>query len=111
MKRTLKQNKSLHLWFTLLAKEMTARGLDMKKVLEPSVEITPTMELVKDYVWRPLQIAKYGKESTADLTTLELQGVYQDLDRFFLSKHGINLPLPSEDSLELMQNLIKEYNL
>lgn len=111
MKRTIRQNKALHLWLTLLAKRMKEQGLDMKKVLKPSVEITPTMELCKEYLWRPIQIAKYNKESTTELTTTELQGVIQDLDRFFLSKHGIDLPFPSEDNIQLMKNLINEYDI
>ena len=111
MIRTSKQNRALHKWFTLLAKEMKDRGLDMRKVLKPSIEITPTMELVKNTIWRPIQIAKYGKESTTQITTKELQGVYDDIDRFFLSQHQIDLPFPSEDNLHLLENLIKQYNL
>jgi hypothetical protein len=90
---------------------MTEQGLDLRKVLKPSVEITPTMELVKEYLFRPIMQAKYKKDSTADLTTIELQGVIQDLDRFFLSQHKINLPFPSEDSLHLLDQLIKEHNI
>jgi hypothetical protein len=111
MKRTNLQNKSLHLWLTLLAKKMIEQGLDLRKVLKPSVEITPTMELVKDYLFRPIMQTKYDKDSTADLTTIELQGVIQDLDRFFLSKHKINLPFPDESNLKLLDQLIKEHNI
>lgn len=111
MIRTSKQNRSLHLFFTLLAYEMKEQGLDMRTVLKPSIEITPTMELCKEYLWRPIQIAKYGKASTTEITTKELQAIYQDLDRFFLSKHQINLPFPSEDNLKLMEQLIKDYNI
>lgn len=62
-KRTPKQNRALHKWYTLLAHEMTSQGLDMRKVLKPSIEITPTPELVKNYLWRPIQMAKYDIES------------------------------------------------
>lgn len=111
MKLTKKQFDSLHLWFSLLAKEMAARGLDMRKVLEPSIEITPTKDLVKKYVWKPIQLEKYEKESTKEIDHEELQGVYEDLSRHFLTQWGINLPFPSEDNLELIRNLEKEFNL
>lgn len=111
MIRTNKQNSALHLWFTLLAKQMTDQGLDMRKVLKPSVEITPTLELVKNTLWRPIQVLKTGKESTTEITTKELQEIYNDIDRFFLSKHKIELPFPSAENLELMKLLIKEQNL
>ena len=111
MIRTTKQNRALHKYFTLLAKKMTEQGLDMKKALKPSVEITPTMELVKDYLFRPIMKAKYDKESTTELTTIELQGVIQDLDRFFLSKHKIDIPFPSAENLHLLEQLIKEHNI
>lgn len=108
---TSKQNRALHKWYTLLAHEMKEQGLDMRKVLKPSIEITPTLELVKDYIWRPIQIAKYNKVSVTEIDSKELNGVYQDLDRFFLQKHKINLPFPSEDNLQLLEQLIKDYNL
>jgi hypothetical protein len=111
MIRTTKQNRALHLYFTLLAKKMAEQGLDMKKALKPSVEITPTMELCKEYLFRPIMRAKYDKESTTELTTKELQGVIQDLDRFFLSKHKIDVPFPSAENLHLLEQLIKEYGI
>ena len=106
-----KQNRALHKWYALLANDMKEKGLDMRKVLKPSIEITPTLELVKDYIWRPIQIAKYNKVSVTEIDSKELNGVYEDLDRFFLSKHQINLPFPSEENLKLIEQLIKDYNL
>ena len=111
MQRTKLQNRALHLWFTLLAEDLKSKGLDMKAVLRPEIEITPTMELIKNQIWRPVQIAKYDKYSTAEITTEELQGIYKDLDRFFLSRHKIDLPFPSEDNLQLLKNLTEEYGL
>lgn len=106
-----KQNRALHKWYSLLAYEMAQQGLDMRKVLKPAVEITPTLELVKNYLWRPIQIAKYNKVSVTEIDGKELNGVYDDLDRFFLQKHKIDLPFPSEDNLKLLEQLIKDYNL
>lgn len=106
-----KQNRALHKWYALLTYKMKNQGLDMRQVLKPEIEITPTLELVKNYIWRPIQIAKYNKESVTEIDSKELNGVYEDLDRFFLTKHNINLPFPSEDNLKLLEQLIKDYNL
>ena len=61
--RTLKQNNALHLFFWQLAEELNAAGLDMKKVLKPQVDITWTTDSIKDYLWRPLQIALLKKKT------------------------------------------------
>lgn len=110
-RRTNQQNRALHLWFKLLAHDMEAQGLDMKLVLRPEIPITPTPELVKNHIWRPVQIAKFDKYSTADITTDELQKTYKDVDTFFLTKHKLNLPFPSKENLELLKKLTEEYGL
>lgn len=38
-KRTDRQNRALHLWFTMLADELNAAGYDMKKVIRQNVDI------------------------------------------------------------------------
>lgn len=95
-KRTLRQNRALHKFFTLLAEEFNDNGLDMRKVLKPEVDIPWTAESVKNHMWRPLQDAMYDKKSTTELTTLELTRVYEVLNRF-TAKNGIHVPFPSEE--------------
>jgi len=111
MIRTTKQNRALHLWYTLLAKRMVQQGLDMRKVLEPSIEITPTKDLVKNYIWRPVQIAKFEKVSTTQINHEELQEIYNDVDKHFLQEHKIFIPFPSIENIGIMENLIKEHNI
>lgn len=111
MKRTDKQRKALHKWFALLAYEMKERGLDMRKILKPSIEITPTPYLVKEYLWKSTQKIMTGKHSTIEITTKELQEIYNVLDTHLLKENKIDLPFPSEDNLHQIENLIKEYNL
>ena len=64
--RTIKQNKSLHLWFRLLSDELNAAGLDMKKVLKPTINIPWTDKNVKEFIWRPIQHSMLIKKSTTD---------------------------------------------
>jgi hypothetical protein len=111
MKLSSKQWRAFHLWMSLIAKDLKDQGKDMRKVLEPTIEITPTTEIVKNCVWRPLQIEKYNIESTKDIDSKQLQAIHLDVDRFFLQEHEINLPFPSRDNYELLKQIAKEYNL
>ena len=72
-KRTLKQNNSIHKYCQLLAHEFNEAGLDMKLVLKPNVDIEWNTESVKKYIWKPIQKALFGIESTTKLKRGEKQ--------------------------------------
>ena len=97
--RTLRQNKALHKYFTHLAAGLNASGFDMKKTLKESVEIPWTPETVKDWLWRPIQQAQLGKESTTELTTKDIDEVYDTLNRHLGKITGLHVPFPSVDEL------------
>lgn len=86
----------MHVYFGLLADELNNAGLDMKKVLKPSVDIPWTPFSVKDHLWRPIQQAMEGKESTTELTTVDIQDVYLVLSRHISEKFGVNVDWPSK---------------
>lgn len=92
--RTNKQNRALHLWIRKLVLELDSAGLDMKKVLKPEVDIPWTDDLVKQYLWKPVQKAMLGKERTRDLETSEVSKVYDTLNRHLSSKFGVSVPFP-----------------
>lgn len=98
-KRTLTQNKALHLYFRLLAEELNKAGLDMKKVLNPGVEIPWNEKSVKEFLWRPIQDASVQKESTTQIETKEIDKVYDILNRHIGEKFGVHVPFPSEEEL------------
>jgi len=79
MKRTDQQNRALHLYFRLLADKLNANGLDMKKVLKPGVEIAWNEDMVKNYLWRPIQTVLTQKLSTTELTSGEPGRIYEVL--------------------------------
>lgn len=90
--RTKKQNNALHLWLRQLAKVLNDAGLDMRKTLKPEVEIPWTMPSAKHFLWKPVQSAMLGKESTADAERKDYNEVYAVLSRHFSQKHGIQVP-------------------
>lgn len=90
--RTLAQNRAMHKLFGDIAAEMTAQGIGMRPLLENvELEVSPTN--IKE-VWRAVQIAATGKESTADLTTAECDLVWQHMIPI-LRKTGLEAEWPS----------------
>lgn len=100
--RTALQNKAMHVWFKQLAKEFSDKGLDMREVLKPEVDIPWTMYSVKDHIWRPIQLLicldkdDQPIESTKDLTTKQCSEVAEVINRHLGDKMGIHVPWPSD---------------
>ena len=103
-KRTKAQNRAMHLLFTLIADEWNGAGYDMRAVLKPTIPISWTTHNVKEYVWKSYQKALLGKESTTELTTKEIDQIYNELT-LRLGEKGIPMPpFPSQ----LWQSIINE---
>jgi hypothetical protein len=99
--RTQAQNSSLHLWLTMVASELDRNGFTLQNVIAAikKAEIRPTMDNLKECLWRPYQIAALGKKSTTQLEKLEVDVVYEGLNKF-LGEHfdGMHIPWPSEEN-------------
>jgi len=100
--RTLCQNRALHLYFQLVADALNDAGLDMRKTLEPEVEIPWSKDSVKEYLWRPIQKIQLQKKSTIQLTTKDIDTIYDTLN-MFLAKHGLYEPFPSIEEIMAKQ--------
>lgn len=96
--RTLTQNAALHLYFSLVAETLNDAGLDMRVVLKPEVEIPWSKDTIKDFLWRPIQRFQLGKESTTELTTKEIDQIFDTMNRH-LAKHGVHEDFPSIETL------------
>ena len=96
-KRTLKQNRSLHKWCTEVAVELNNRGIGQKVLLE-RVEVDHSMESIKS-IWRAICRAKFGKTSTTELTTSEINNVYDEMTRM-LSEYDVHVSFPSQENTE-----------
>lgn len=91
-RRTNQQNRSLHLLMQQLAETLNNAGLDMKKTLKHDAEIPWSPDRVKEFIWRPLQIAILGIESTTEANTTDYTKVYDVLAHHMATKHGITIP-------------------
>lgn len=101
--RTLRQNRALHLFFTLLADQLNEAGLDMKKTLKPEVDIPWTGETIKEFIWRPIMLAQLGKESTTELTTKDIDAVFLTINRHLGDKFGLVVDFPSVETVLIKQ--------
>ena len=100
-KRTPQQNRALHLYFELVAKGLNDAGLDMRAVIKDDIEIPWNKDMVKKFLWGPIQEAKLGKKSTTKLTTKEIDIVFNILNRHFGEKLGFHQPFPSDEEVAL----------
>jgi len=99
-KRTLQQNKCLHLLFTQMSDTFNTLGLDMRVVLKPEIKILWTPEAVKRELFKPVMKAMYGKESTTELTTSEVSKVYEQIAKLIGEKFGVEIEFPSKEQLD-----------
>jgi hypothetical protein len=97
--RTLKQNKSLWLLFEMLAEELNVAGYDMKAVLKPEVDISWNKDMIHDYLWIPIQRIMTNKNSTSELTSTEIDKIFETLNRHLGQKLGISCDFPSIETL------------
>ena len=95
--RTAKQNRALSVYCTLLATALNDAGLEMKiQFMGGEIDIPWTHDLVKDHIWRPVQIAMQNIESTTEADTSQYGEVHRVLARDISQKHGVYVPWPSK---------------
>jgi hypothetical protein len=98
VKRTDKQNRSLHKWFEQVANEMNERGMTVEMVLSTyKVQIDWNKTRFKELVWRPVQEALTNKASSTEPETNEYIEIYDHINRW-LSEQGVHIPWPDRFS-------------
>jgi len=109
--RSIKQNRAIHLWFRLLADTLNDSGLDMKAVLKPSVSISWTDKTIKEYIYKPIIEAMLLKKSTTELTTKEIDKVWEIINLHLGEKFGVEVPpIPSQEQTENYLKSLKQTN-
>lgn len=90
------QNKALHLFCRLLAGALNDAGFSVIKTMKVDAEIPWTPSLIKELIWRPVQVAMFNKKSTTSLNKMEISDVYETINRHIAERHGVSVPFPSE---------------
>ncbi len=97
--RSLTQNRALHLYCTMLSDSLNEAGFDFRETIKDGIDVPWTPELAKDYLWRPVQNAMTGHESTTKPEREQYSEVYEVLNRHLSSKLGIHVKWPSKDTM------------
>jgi hypothetical protein len=101
--RTKQQNKALHVFFAELAETLNDNGLDMRKTLKPEIEISWNDKTVKEYLFRPIMKAQLNKVSTTEMSTIEIDKVFDTINKHLGDRFGLHVPFPSINELILKQ--------
>ena len=100
--RTELQNRSLHLYYTLLATAFNDAGLTVMVVLKALFK-TPNFawsaHLIKERIWRDVQEQTLGTTSTTKLDTTNVSLIYDSINRATSEKLGVSVPFPDKYSL------------
>lgn len=102
--RTDSQNKALHLYLTQVANELDRNGHTLQDVVKAitKVEITPTMQNIKDVVWREIQKSQLGIESTTELKKQEdIDKVYDVMNKWLGTYFDVHIPFPVDEQKQL----------
>jgi len=91
----------------MLSEELNDAGYDMKKVLKPTIDIPWTPTSIKEHLWKPTMKAMLNKESTTEMTTGDIDTVYEVINRA-MAKYGIHVPFPSIEQVGLFEELAEK---
>lgn len=100
--RTNQQNKALHKLFGDVANELLNQGIERKTVINDLEGYScPIDASFMKEVWRAIQFTQTGKQSTTELTSVEVDKVYDTFNRFLGENYGTHLSWPSMESMTL----------
>lgn len=91
------QNRALHLYFTLVSNELNQLGITYEwKGLKGSVmETAWTPELVKEFIWRPIQVSMFNIKSTTKIKTGQINQIVDVINKFF-GERGVVVSFPTQ---------------
>lgn len=105
--RTLKQNSSIHLYFNHLAQELNDAGLTVERTLTKPLEIPWNETLIKELMWKRILKAQLNKDSTTEMTTKEINMVFEVITKYLAENFGIVVELPSIETLMMKERCQK----
>lgn len=95
--RTSQQNRALHLFFTHVSETLNDHGIEFSYqtgITGNNFDIPWSAEMVKEYIWRPLQKVITKKKSTTKLTKVEIDPIFDIICRSLANK-GIEVSFPN----------------
>lgn len=98
--RSAKQNRALHCFFRIISEQLNELGMEFnyQGVTGNTFSTRYTPLVVKDFLWRPIQIALFNIESTTKIDTKQINEIVEVIYKFF-AERGIDIEFPSIESL------------
>lgn len=98
--RSAKQNRALHKFFTIVSNQLNEIGLEFQYIglKGDTLSTRYSPNLVKEYFWRPIQIALFNIESTKNIDTKQINEIVDVISKFFGDK-GVVIEFPSIETL------------
>ena len=93
--RSPSQNAALHVFCKLVADALNKGGFDFRVFIKDGFPVPFSADLVKEYLWRPVQKAITSEISTTQPKFEEYYMIYDSLN-VKLAEHGIHVPWPVE---------------
>lgn len=103
--RTGSQNNSIHLFFEWIANAFNELGHTYTNPM--GIETFWTKNLVKEVIWKPLQMSLYGTDSTTKLEKDQINLIADGIIKHF-SEQGYELKFPSLQSF--LNHIDKQIN-
>jgi hypothetical protein len=98
--RTEQQNKSMHKWFKEVSDECLAQGVTINDILGKAMSLQVDEGFIK-WLFRRIGKKKYGKTSTANLSTKEIDLIYDEMVKFFALQVDPPVELPPFPSRDI----------
>ncbi len=94
--RTLRQSRAMHQYFKMVSDEARNTGITFSEFirLRPRLEMPWTPERAKE-IWKTAQMHMFGTTSTRDLTTGQIDQVYDVVNKVLGEILHFNIPFPS----------------
>lgn len=99
--RSSLQNDSIHLYFKLIADALNDAGYSYIKqsiIKNEFIEIPFTADIIKESLWREIQLTLFNKKSTTKITSREINQIV-DVITNWLAEKGIRVDFPNKDRI------------
>lgn len=95
--RTSSQNRALHAYCRLLAERLNDAGYPFIATINgKEIEVDWDKDLVKKFIWKPVQKIMTEKKSTTEPSTKQYAEVYETVNRFTASRFAVSVQWPSK---------------
>lgn len=98
MTRSSQQNRALHKYFKFVSDELNELGLEFnyQGLMVDNLSSRYTPNIVKEFIWRPIQIALFDIESTRKINTKQINEIVDVITKFF-SDRGVLVEFPRKE--------------